>query len=258
MSSPRPWSSAAPTWQRRLFLLAPLVALPAGIALDRIWPGAYWFAVREDSVVEWTTFLVYLCAAPLGLSVARALRARGLLLPAALHLLLAVGFLLVAGEEISWGQRQLGFAGPEALVQRNVQDEANLHNLLGRYALHAVYISVGLYGMGLGRVLVRRLPLLRDHPRLYAPPAVLWPYFAGVVLYYGYYDYLNPLVVALAGPAFDLAETSRLQEVPELFLAAGFVFFLVTLRDGLTGPIRGTEPYPAAGRTPAEPVTRSR
>ena len=245
---PTPWSDAAPPWQRRLFLALPLVALPPAIALDRLWPGAYWFAVREDSVVEWATVVVYLAAAALGLSVARLLRRRAATLPAALHLLLALGFLLVAGEEVSWGQRVLGFAGPEVLVERNQQDEANLHNLLGRYALHAAYIAVGVYGVALGRVLVRRVPRLRDAPDLYAPPPVLAPYFAGVVLYYAWVDYVNPVVVRLAGPAFDLEEAARLQEVPELFLATGFALFLVLVRDRLRAEqTAAPAPHPDSG-----------
>ena len=134
-------------------------------------------------------------------------------------------------------------------MSRNVQNEANLHNLLGRHALHAVYIGVGLYGVGAGRVLVRRLPVLRDHPWLYAPPAALWPYFAGVVVYYVWVDYVNPVVVTLAGPRFDLEETARLQEVPELFLGLGFALFLVTLLDRLRGPV--TTPPPVEPRRPA-------
>jgi len=38
-------------------------------------------------------------------------------------------FLLVALEEISWGQRIFGFSTPEAVGSLNVQDEFNLHNL---------------------------------------------------------------------------------------------------------------------------------
>ena len=33
------------------------------------------------------------------------------------------------GEEISWGQRILGFGSPEAVAAANVQNEFNLHNL---------------------------------------------------------------------------------------------------------------------------------
>jgi hypothetical protein len=42
---------------------------------------------------------------------------------------LALLFFFGAGEEISWGQRLLGFETPQALSQVNRQEEFNLHNL---------------------------------------------------------------------------------------------------------------------------------
>jgi hypothetical protein len=45
------------------------------------------------------------------------------------YLGLAVLFLFGAGEEISWGQRILGFQTPESLSEVNRQEEFNLHNL---------------------------------------------------------------------------------------------------------------------------------
>jgi len=45
------------------------------------------------------------------------------------YLGLAVLFFFGAGEEISWGQRILGFETPETLSEVNRQEEFNLHNL---------------------------------------------------------------------------------------------------------------------------------
>lgn len=45
------------------------------------------------------------------------------------YLGLAALFFFGAGEEISWGQRILGFETPETLSQVNRQEEFNLHNL---------------------------------------------------------------------------------------------------------------------------------
>jgi len=41
----------------------------------------------------------------------------------------AFGALAALGEELSWGQRLVGFATPEALLDRDKQEEASLHNL---------------------------------------------------------------------------------------------------------------------------------
>ena len=45
------------------------------------------------------------------------------------YVLGAAALLFVAGEEISWGQRILGFATPDALAALNRQDEFNVHNI---------------------------------------------------------------------------------------------------------------------------------
>lgn len=44
-------------------------------------------------------------------------------------LLLGLAFFFVGMEEISWGQRIIGFKTPEAMVEANVQREFNFHNL---------------------------------------------------------------------------------------------------------------------------------
>jgi hypothetical protein len=43
--------------------------------------------------------------------------------------LAAVGFFVIGGEEISWGQRIFGWSTPEVFKDTNVQDETNLHNV---------------------------------------------------------------------------------------------------------------------------------
>jgi hypothetical protein len=45
------------------------------------------------------------------------------------YVALALVFLFGAGEEISWGQRILGIATPEAIQEINVADEINIHNV---------------------------------------------------------------------------------------------------------------------------------
>ena len=56
-------------------------------------------------------------------------RNRVSLIKQAVYLGLAALFFFGAGEEISWGQRILGFQTPAAVSQVNQQDEFNLHNL---------------------------------------------------------------------------------------------------------------------------------
>jgi hypothetical protein len=201
---------------------------------------AYWLFNREDHVAEWATCLAYLAVTVIALLVGRHLWRRQRRVEAALYLVLAVGAFGIAGEEISWGQRLLGISGPSALVEANQQNEMNLHNLLTQYPLEGAYIIAGLLGAFGLRRLAPRIPRLRDHPWLFAPPAQLGPWFLPVVVYYGYIGYVDPIVDATAGEEYTLGTIDRLQEGTELSLAIGVLAFLVAVllrirAGGLTG-----------------------
>lgn len=45
------------------------------------------------------------------------------------YLLLAIMFLFGCGEEISWGQRIIGWETPDLMQEYNLQEETNIHNL---------------------------------------------------------------------------------------------------------------------------------
>lgn len=205
----------------------PFVAVLAGVVVFFTAEPVYHASLAEDGPIEWATAAVYIVLVPSALLVARWRLCRKDWLGTLAFVGLGVGFFLIAGEEVSWGQRQLGFAGPEALVTRNIQGEANLHNLLGRYALHLAYIAVGLWGLGLGRVVARLIPVARP-TWLYAPRCVRWTWFAPVTAYYVYVDYIGPALLTVLGPWFDrwAAGPARFQELTELILAFGFAFFV--------------------------------
>ena len=97
---------------------------------------------REDGVFEWLTVVFFLVASTLFFF---AWRESG----NAIFLLLALALFLGAGEEISWGQRLLGFATPQALASVNAQQEFNIHNL----ALVNPRDMTGEYKQGVARLL---------------------------------------------------------------------------------------------------------
>jgi hypothetical protein len=77
---------------------------------------------QEDQLIEWLTCLFFF-AASVFYSITF-IRSRNLV-----FLIVALVFFFGAGEEISWGQRLLGFHTPESLYNVNVQREFNLHNI---------------------------------------------------------------------------------------------------------------------------------
>ena len=89
---------------------------------------AHWLQ-GEDRTVEWITFAGFLSASLLaGLVLLTSHRHMNRM--AFIYFLgTALFFFVCAGEEISWGQRVLGFETPESVKEINEQGEFNLHNL---------------------------------------------------------------------------------------------------------------------------------
>ena len=145
-------------------------------------PLAYIWATYEDLVGEWAQTYSFLAAAVLAIMVAlRPTQYRWF------FALLAVACSYVFLEEISWGQRIFGFETPEFLKSRNLQGEANIHNLFtGPHKtllkdLISVAVSIALAGYGLLYPLLQkfgwRIARWFDRIGVAAPPLILWPFF---------------------------------------------------------------------------------
>lgn len=204
------------------------IALVCGqLLLFLVYREGYLWSTAEDGLYEWATFVAYACAVPVaGILAWRWLR-QGLRLRGLAYLALTLGFIFIAGEEISWGQRIFDFAGPEALVEHNQQSEANLHNLLGRLALEGAYIAIGLWGIGVGRAVASRVGWLRP-AYVYAPGRELFWWFLPVCAYYIYADYVGPLLArAFPGREIVASGPANIQEPMEFILGVGFLLFVL-------------------------------
>lgn len=143
---------------RKLAWLVAALTIAATVLL-LVSPAAYARVGAEDGAIEWLSALFLFAAAG-----AMALRFLDLRRgdPAApfrrLHLFGAAGFallfLLMGGEEVSWFQRQIGFATPEGVAARNWQGEFNLHNFQTDLTELLLYAGTGLF--------LTFLPLVRE------------------------------------------------------------------------------------------------
>jgi hypothetical protein len=170
----------------------------AGAALAA--PAWYRGLVQEDGLVEWSTFGLFLVAGLVRLPVA--VRERR-----PFDLLVALFCLFVAGEEISWGQRVLGFTPPDYFLERNHQQEANLHNFADVFGRPGLTLAALLaaYGLLLPAVAaVRPARVWLDRLRVTVPPAGAHPWFgvAAVLLLAYPFEYTGEWVEALAGALF--------------------------------------------------------
>ena len=202
-----------------LVAVAPLVFLAAYAAVRVAAPDLVPRLIKEDGVLEYAQVLLYGAAAGLALVVAARWRGQRI---AWAFLLFAFACALVAFEEISWGERLLGFDPPEAIRAHNTQDEMSFHNLAPlQRILHPAYILIGLVG-GLGWRLASRLPAgrLRRDLRLLLPDRRTTLYFLSVAVFYIWMEFTGRPTTGWL--------RSQDQEVFETLLAAGFAVFAWT------------------------------
>lgn len=179
-------------------------------------PDTYAAAMQEDRLVEWWTVGLFLIAAII--RGRDAIRQR--------HVfdgLVALFCLFVAGEEISWGQRLLGFIPPASFLATNTQQEFNLHNFADIFGRPKWVLIAALMAYGVVLPLVAQIPRVRAFAQRVGAtvPDSFWlPWFAVAVALLVWYpvEFTGEWVELLAGSLFLVAAPSGL---PLLWLGAG-------------------------------------
>lgn len=153
------------------------------LLLARYRPAQYAALLQEDRPIEWATVWLFATAAVIHLR--RAIRQRLFF-----DMLVAIFCLLVAGEEISWGQRLIGYGSPQYFLANNLQQEVNLHNLSGAVVTPKWFLIAALAGYGILLPLLARSNRLNDFMKRIGatpPPVQLAPWFAvaaGLLVWY--------------------------------------------------------------------------
>jgi hypothetical protein len=178
---------------------------------------AYYRAVQEDEWVEWASFWAFGLAGVLFLITAfRRWRMTGKLPWFAAGVALFCWF--VALEEISWGQRLLGYRPPTYFLEENFQQELNIHNVVD-----TKYRKLALKGviLGYGVVLpvLALLPGLREILRrlgIGAPPLALAPAFLAAYILYAEYPWTHTgeWVELMLGLGFLFAALLEMRKYP--------------------------------------------
>lgn len=166
-----------------------LTAVYAG-AIEVQFPDFYYFSIQEDEYVEWASFWAFMLAAAASLFAARRYRVTEARLPWYFVCLAAFCF-LIAMEEISWGQRVLGYRPPVYFLEHNYQQELNIHNVIDTdYRKLVLRLSILGYGVFLPLLALwgttRRL---LDQIGVIAAPAGLMPAFVATFLVYDVYPW---------------------------------------------------------------------
>lgn len=224
----------------RAFHIAAALAVVTMIALARTNESAYEHLVQEDRFVEWLTVAFFLAAAAVGGM--RAHRTRSLF-----DGLVALFCIAAAGEEVSWGQRFVGFTPPDVFLANNAQQEANLHNLFEAFG-QPKWTLIGLlaaYGVLLPlsyRIL--RTRQVAERLRMTPPPWGLVPWYAvAIALLIAYpVRFTGEWVEAIAGALFFFST----RPAPRVALIGTFVCAVAAL----TGDRAAGALVPARARSP--------
>ena len=202
----------------RVITYAPVVLLGAS-ALVLVIPATrrlgLWL-LAEDRVVEDLTFVAFLVASVLAARLAWIHRHEFQWWVWAVYLLLALAFFGIGMEELSWGQRRLGFETPEWLRDVNRQGETNLHNV-GALQGRSEWMRLCAGLTGLVAVAARRTPALAR----IAAPAVLGSWFL-VITGHAVVDVFNDIVPI--EPRFDFI-VQRTSEMIELLIGVAALLY---------------------------------
>jgi hypothetical protein len=165
-------------------LHAALVVLLVAIAVTAAqWPAFHELVVQEDGPVEWLSVGFFLAA--FVLRARSAWRDRSVL-----DALVALFCLFVAGEEVSWGQRLLGYDAAEVFLEHNRQQETTLHNFAAIFGQPKWSLAAALFAFGVAAPLLarsRRGKAIGERIRLTPPAVGMVPGFTILVLLLAWY-----------------------------------------------------------------------
>lgn len=143
--------NAKTSWLKRnteiLVFLTPIAFLFIGTIIW-LWPNDFLISLnKEDHLIENTQFIFLLLACLFSGATSRQLFKSKNKVWAILYALATLAIFIIAGEEISWGQRIFGIVTPEYLANQNSQGEINVHNLTSvSKFVGLVYMFIGIYG----------------------------------------------------------------------------------------------------------------
>lgn len=174
-------------WGRRLFVI-PIVVGPGLVLLRYASFPAYMMVVGEDRLLEWTQVALFLTAAFFSVRISLEFLSERCYSMTTVLMFVGSFLFFAAGEEISWGQRLVGWDTPAGWRSRNVQGETTVHNLSAlRWGFHTLTLLLGVSGTclpflyGYGSSARMRLP------KAIVPPLFLTSYFmvaaVGMIVY---------------------------------------------------------------------------
>lgn len=182
--------------------------------------SSYEKMMGEGGFIEYGTTIAYLLAFGFSLPIAKLFLKQKQTFLGIVYYGLAIFFLVIALEEISWGQTLLGWNSPDFFQESNKQQETNLHNLIWiHYGMREAVIAIAILG-AFSWCLASPLQLNRRfkvYVRYLIPDWYLSSFF------------LSSLIIALCHKFLEASAfiVPKDQEFAELILALGFLLLVL-------------------------------
>jgi len=176
-----------------IILLFPIVFASAMIWLRINHYSTYEIIGREDHIIEYSQFFFFLFGGIVALVIACKFK-KICKLMFFLFLFIAFGLIIVAGEEISWGERIFNIESHEIfdgetkipVLKYNVQGEMNLHNFKPIHNIVGyLYLIVGSYFIFswiFAKTFLKSKKILKPYLPFLIPPPLLSLYFLPVAI----------------------------------------------------------------------------
>lgn len=206
---------------QKLFYLIPPIILTIITLLNKNYGHLLTAFVMEDGLAEYCQFVFYLIASYYfykSITKTKGLNKKILII-------FCLTFILVAGEEISWGQRIFNLKTPETLTHINKQEEISIHNLafIHTYLLHQSYMLVGFLGAFLRPILKKFFPKFKLIT--FTPKSYLRFGFLFTLIYY----LLSNLNLAYDITSRSIVPGHKWQELAETFLSISIMGYSISL-----------------------------
>jgi len=185
-------------------------------------PEFYKLLLKEDGIVENLTALVLILSGILGIIITTIFFKKRNIKFGILYLLLAVGFLVLGFEEISWGQRIFNLETPE-LFSSNLQRQIGFHNMNPIYThLHDFLMMVGFFGAFSWLIFKKLENRYNSFVRIFVPPWYLMFFFFPIFIFY-----LMGIFMPFDHQRWELGDWLPWndQELPELVMSFGILLF---------------------------------
>lgn len=180
--------------------------------------------IQEDHLVEVLQVVLFLGSSILSFLLAKFWMGKQKLVAIAFAVV-GLAFLIMVGEEISWGQRIIGVETPDHIAETNLQNEINLHNHQDFFGLvYRGYMLIGLIGstawIGVWLIKSKISTLMHKILNDVVPQWFFAPYFAAAFIYNYDRFFFRPHLYEIG---------VRLWEEPmELLLILGIFLFLLS------------------------------